>query len=138
MPLYSRVITTPASSSLETIIRLKGDYITKLNVRFPPGPQGLLKVAFFYGNRQLWPEEADTYIQGDDEPIEWEEHYRVPERPMPLRVLTVNEDDTYEHSVYIRIATAYKTQLLAEQIVNAIAKRFGNFIKLLGRIIVGR
>jgi len=125
MPIYSWVITTNAATTQTTRKSIKGDYITYVNIRFPPGPQGLLKVKLYYGDTQLFPEEDDTYFAGDDEVIAWNEFLPIPERPMPLTIVTQNDDDTYAHSVYIRLATMYERQLLSAQIAGLLKKYLG-------------
>ena len=116
MPAYSYRITTNAASSKKTVVNIKGDYLTKVIIRFPPGPQGLLHVRIFYGDFQLFPEDKDTDFADDDLAIEWEEFWELPEEPCPLTILTENEDDTYPHAVHIYLFTKYKQEMLAEQI----------------------
>jgi len=129
MPIYSRKITTDASSEKETTIEIEGDYITYVRIRFPPGPTGLLKVAFFYGIKQIFPWEEGTWFYGDDEIIEWPEFWKMPERKINLKIKTVNDDDTYSHDVYVVLVTMYKHQLvftqLVSSIVSAIKRLFG-------------
>jgi len=120
MAIYSYEITTPASSEKETEIEVEGDFISYVNIRFPPGPSGLLKLAIFYGIKQIFPHDESSYFQGDDEVIEWQEYWKLPESPCKLIIKTVNEDDTYEHTVYVRIAVMKREESLAYQIASAI------------------
>jgi len=129
MPIYSWEIKTPASTEQKIRKEIEGDYITKVRVRFPPGPTGLLKVAFFYGEMQIFPYESGTYFQGDDEVIEWDEYFKMHEKPFPLTIYCKNEDDTYEHSVYIIVVTKYSEELLGEIIAKAIAKKLSGLYR---------
>jgi len=120
MAIYSRKLTAPASSTQEYEIELEGDVITFVRLRFPPGPQGLLKVSVLYGIHQLFPHEADTYFAGDDEIIEWQEYWPLPERITKIRVKVQNDDDTYEHSCYLVLNVQDREEMLATQIANAV------------------
>jgi len=118
MPIYSRDFTIPASTEEEYDLEIEGDVITYVRVRFPPGPQGLLKVAVFYGIKQIFPYEEDTQFAGDDEIIEWQEYWELPEERTKLIIKATNEDDTYEHSFYLIINVQKKEQTLAGQMAN--------------------
>lgn len=120
MPIYSRAFTVPANSEKEFSIEVEGDVITYVRVRFPPGPQGLLKVAIFYGIKQIFPYEEGTYFAGDDEVIDWHEYFELPETPCSLKVKAKNEDDTYEHSFYLIINVQKKEFTTANLIAKAL------------------
>ncbi|RLI78033.1 hypothetical protein DRP04_10590 [Archaeoglobales archaeon] len=122
MAIYSRKFTVPPDTEREFSISLDGDVITYVRIRYPPGPCGLLRIAFFYGPKQIFPYEEETWFYGDDEIIEWQEYYEVPERPMPLTIKAINDDDTYEHSFYVVINVQDKKYLLAQQLANSIAR----------------
>jgi|Deesub1362A_J573_1020465.scaffolds.fasta_scaffold04840_7 hypothetical protein len=128
MPIYAKEIVTAAASDKKTVISLRGDYITYINIRFPPGSLGLLKVQFFYGNLQIFPEESGNYFNGDDEVIAWEEFWEIPGELEPLTIYTKNEDEYYDHAVLIRIVTKYRKELIADLIANAVFKKFKAFV----------
>ena len=132
MPIYSWRITTNPLEEKTTKKFIKGDYITKVIVRFPPGPQGLLHVRFYYGDMQIFPEEKDTDFADDDLAISWEEFFYLDEKPFPLTIWTKNEDDTYPHTVHIYVATLYEKQLLAKQIADAISRKLGGVVRAIG------
>jgi len=126
MPIYSRVFKIPASAEKEYELEIEGDVITHVRIRFPPGPNGLLKVQIFYGIKQIFPHEEDTYFWGDDEIIEWDEYWELPESPCTLKIKAVNEDDTYEHSFGLIIVVQkreYTTASLIAKAVSSAVKR---------------
>ena len=129
MTIYSRVFTTPASTTKNYEMYVEGDVITYVRLRFPPGPQGLLKVAIFYGEKQIFPWEEGTRFVGDDETIAWDEYFILPESPCRLIIRCENEDDTYEHSVYVTIATQKfahtKENRLAKLLARALVRVLG-------------
>jgi len=131
MPVYAKEIITLANSAKETVVNLRGDYITYINIRFPPGSLGLLKVQFFYGDLQIFPQEQGDYFNGDDEIIAWEEFWEIPGEEEPLTIYTKNEDEYYDHAVLIRIVTKYRKELVADLIANALARKLRRLLRLI-------
>ena len=129
MPIYSVTLTAPPNDSDEKDIEVQGHYITYVSLRFPPGSMGLLKVGIFYGIKKIFPSDEDQWFQGDDEVIAWQEWYELPESPCKLRIVAINDDDTYEHSVLVRIATiSYEADLarrIAKSIISMIRRLLG-------------
>ena len=102
-----------------------------MNIRFPPGPSGLLEVAVLYGIRQIFPATDGQTFAGDDEAIAWEEYWLLPESPCVITVHTWNRDDTYEHSVQVRIATLTHAQSPAGQIGSAIVRAVKSLLSVI-------
>ena len=111
MPIYSKAFKVPPEEEKWFELEVEGDIIDMVRIRFPPGPSGLLKVAIFYGNEQIFPVERDTFFQGDNEIIQWSEYWLLPEAKTKLRIKAINEDDTYEHSFYLVLNTKYRQEL---------------------------
>jgi len=111
MPVYSYKITNSPLEEKATEIEVEGDFLTNLSLKFPTGCCGLFSVSVFYGIKQIFPYEENTDFRGDDEVIEWDGLYELPERPCKLIIKTKNEDDSYDHTVFIRLATKYKREL---------------------------
>ena len=124
MAIYSRAFTVSASSSQEFELEVEGDVITYVRIRFPPGPSGLLRVAVHYGEKRIFPYEADTWFYGDNEIIEWHEYYELPETPCTLKVIAVNDDDTYDHTFYLVLNVQKREHTTASQIATKLAKAF--------------
>lgn len=122
MPIYSRVFTVPKATEKEYELEVEGDVITYVRLRYPPGSQGLLKVAVFYGIKQIFPYEEDTWFYGDDEIIDWQEYWELPETPCTLKIKAVNEDETYPHSFYFIVNVQRKEDTLAGQIASKITR----------------
>ena len=128
MPFYSWELTVNPGQEVEFAKEIEGNYITHVRVRFPPGPMGLLKVAFYYGIKQIFPYQEGTWIQGDNEIIEWDEWWKLPERKITLKIKAKNEDDTYSHTFYVQLVTKYSYETLPELIVKS-------FISILKRLL---
>jgi hypothetical protein len=122
MTIYSRVFTVPPSTETFFELTVEGDIIDMVRIRFPPGPMGLLKVAVFYGNEQIFPAKPGTFFTGDNEVIQWDEYWPLPEGRTTIRVWAKNDDDTYEHSFYLVINTKYNHELSEERLAKAIAR----------------
>jgi len=67
---------TTASAPVRKEIELPEGVITKVRVRFPPGPRGQVYTAVYQGAHKMWPRGEGNYAWGDDEPIEMSEHVR--------------------------------------------------------------
>jgi hypothetical protein len=50
---------------------------------------------------------------GDDEKIEVEDEWEMPESPCTIKIVAFNEDDTYPHGFFVRIATRKKKEKIA-------------------------
>jgi len=127
MPIYTLKVTANANSENEEEIELEGYAITRVSILFPPGCLGLVAVRFFYGIKQIFPYEENTEFRGSGETIEWDEYWILPEERTKIKMKVINEDDTYQHTIYARIVVKKRSELLAEQITTA-------FVKVLKRI----
>ena len=105
MPTYSISVTVDPSSEETEELWVEGEAVDWVSIRFPPGPSGLLEVAIFYGEKQIWPSEEGQVFKGDNEWIHFEDYWPLPETPCRLLVKAVNKDEVYEHSVYVRLPT---------------------------------
>ena len=105
MPFYSWMFTCPANASQEWRVEVEGEAVTRVHVGFPPGPEGLLKVAVFYGEKKVYPSLEELWFNGDSVELAFDDYWELPETPCPLRIVAVNEDEEYQHLFYIRIKT---------------------------------
>jgi len=134
MPIYTRKIENSPLEEKETKIEVEGDYLTHLNIKFPAGCYGLMNVAIFYGDEQVFPREKGTYFNGDDETIMWDGLWELPEHPCPLTVYTYNEDDTYNHLILLRLTTKYAYELPDYRIVKALGMQHGRITAFLSKL----
>jgi len=129
MSIYSLKITCDKSSTKEETVEIEGYAITHVEILFPPGCLGLVGVSFFYGIKQIFPYEEGTDFRGSGETIRWDEYWILPELKTKIKIKVVNEDDTYQHTVYIRIVVKKREEILANQLtksfLEAIKRMFG-------------
>ena len=122
MTIYSRAFTVTASTEQEFTLSIEGDVITYVRIRFPPGPSGLLGVSIFYGVKQIFPYEENTDFRGDDEIIDWQEYWELPEEQTTLKIKAKNEATAYDHTFYLVINVQRKEHTLASLIAKALIR----------------
>jgi len=97
---------TPEPSPATKDIEIEGEVLSEIAYLIPPGWCALAHFALFYGIHQIYPEQLGTWVTGDDlyrsVPLKWP----LPESPVKITIKAWNEDDTYEHSVYLWLLTA--------------------------------
>jgi len=98
--------TTPAGTAetdaLELELKLTEGVITQVWMVHPEGCQSLAHAAIFEGDHQLFPHNRGNSYHGNDVPMIWADEYEL-KAPALLKLKTWNKDDTYEHTVYVRI-----------------------------------
>jgi len=94
---------TPETAKLETVLNLSAGNITRVNIEFPAGHVGLTHISINRGLHQLWPTNPDAALSSSNETIAWEEEYVLDDQPYLLHAYAWNEDDTYEHTITVRI-----------------------------------
>lgn len=97
---------TPKDKPIEKEIKIFEKWVEDITIYFPPGHVCLTGVALFYGTDQIFPNEEQEWVKGNDIPIKGYLHFRAPEKPLRLKVKAYNEDDTYTHTVYVYINTS--------------------------------
>ena len=99
--------TTPANtakaSALELELKLTEGVITQVWMLHPEGCHGLAHAAIFEGGHQLYPNNPDEDYHGNDVPMILGDNYEL-KGPALLKLKTWNLDETYPHTVYIRIS----------------------------------
>jgi hypothetical protein len=106
MIYYYEVITpanTPESSAQVTTLALNRGVITKVNILFPTGCAGLLRARLKRFGRQIFPSSSGESFAGNGTMVEWIDNYELDEEPFVMDLETWNDDDTYQHALYISI-----------------------------------
>lgn len=115
--IYLADITTPAntpkSSPLKTVLKVTKGLVYRIEIEFPPGPSGLLFVSVKDGGVAIWPTGSNEAFRGDDNQINFDDIYLKDQPPYKFDIYTYNLDDTYEHSVRLRIGMVSKEVFLA-------------------------
>lgn len=93
---------TTKISAAKTTLKLCAGTITKVWLFHPEGCHGLAYASIWIGGHQLYPTNPDAGYHGNDVPMEFEDNYELV-TPAELTLKTWNLDDTYPHTLYLRI-----------------------------------
>ena len=105
--IYSKYISTEietyATKPLQTVLKVTRGLVYKIEIDFPPGPTGLLKVQIFDGGHQVWPSTPGEYFITDGYCISFDDTLLKLVAPFQFDIYTWNEDEKHAHGVTIRI-----------------------------------
>jgi len=93
---------TTEANAIKTDLKLTAGIITRVQLLHPEGCHGLAYASIWEGGHQLYPSNPESAYHGNDAPLEMEDNYEL-KTPALLTLKTWNLDDTYEHTVYVRI-----------------------------------
>jgi len=103
---YWFAVTTPANTAkadaIDTELKLTSGVITKVWMMHPEGCHALAYATIWKEGHQLYPNNPEEAYHSNDVPMIWEDNYELL-APALLKLKTWNLDDTYEHTVYLRI-----------------------------------
>jgi hypothetical protein len=107
---YQATITTPANTSsddpLITRLLLARGLITRIVVGFPPGAAALCHVQIKDKGWQICPWSLAEDLAWDDYVYDMSLRYEMIAEPYEVTVISWNEDDSYEHQVFVGIEIA--------------------------------
>ena len=108
--IYASSITTDtgtAEKSIEDVtLQLTSGLIWLFEIDFPPGCCGLLHVQIFDGLYQVLPASVGESMHGDAVTMRFDDLYFKTAAPHELKLRTWNEDNTWGHTVQIRVGMA--------------------------------
>lgn len=114
--LYTKEITfTSGGTVLNQIssnIKASRGVIHKIDIVFPSGCAGLVKVAIFLGIAPISPSTAGMTISGNAEIVQIPEFIDLRKDFNIITIKGFNEDDTYNHTILFRIYVLPKEVLL--------------------------
>ena len=122
MALYTVTLTVPPGSRARKSVEIEANFISSIEVRFPPGPSGLLGIRVLYGAEQIFPKPANEFVWGDDETVYDDTIWETPSLRCTLTIEGVNLDDTYPHTAYVRILTKTYKEEPVSRLASALAK----------------
>jgi len=80
--------------------------VYRIEIEFPPGCCGLLRCRILDGSYQVWPTSCDDIFHSDARVIGFDDCYLKTAAPFEFRIETVNMDETWSHSIQVRIGMA--------------------------------
>jgi len=135
--IYGITITTGKGTvryapSVNRLYVTKG-LVYKIEIDFPPGSAGLLGVAIYDGGFQVWPSTLGEWFTGDGILISFDDVYLKETEPYVFDIYTYNEDDTYDHSVTVRLGFVSKEIFMARFLPTVSYKYFEEMMLRLQR-----
>lgn len=110
--IYTANITTlkdtEKTALKKTTIHVTKGLVYKIEFFFPTGSSGLMGVAVFDGLFQVWPSSVGEFFIGEGQVISFDDLYLKETEPFQFQAYTYNEDDTYPHTVSVRIGLVSK------------------------------
>lgn len=104
---YDVSFTIPANTAeaapQEQQVKLAHGVIHRVEIGFPSGCAGLAHFQIRHGLYQVWPTNAQGSFNTDDYTIPIDDHYDLFEEPYILTLVGWNLDDTYDHTLEVRI-----------------------------------
>ena len=123
MPYFSFSITTEKgkteANADRTPLLLSTGVIHHVDVRIPPGSEGLLHCKINHGLYQISPT-RDGDWHGDDERVSYTEHYDLGGGPLELTAFTWNDDELFDHEIILGFGVLPRWVLLPFTIVNKV------------------
>ena len=108
--IYTASITTDANTAEgdkeDVILQVTSGLLWMMEVDFPPGCCGLLHVQVFDGLYQVLPASPGESLHGDNVTVRFDDLYFKQAAPFELHIRTWNEDDTWPHSIQLRVGEA--------------------------------
>jgi len=94
---------TLATAKTKTTLKLTAGRITRVHLEFPAGHVGLTHIHVNCGLHQVWPTNPDANFSSSNETISFLEDLQMDYPPFTLEAYAWNLDDTYEHTITLRI-----------------------------------
>ena len=105
--IYSIDIETPKNTEEDdpqhSILKVTKGLVYRIEIQFPRGCAGLAYCAIYDGGHPAWPATAGAWFRGSGNTIAFDDTYLKLVEPFEFDVLTYNLDDTYKHSILVRI-----------------------------------
>lgn len=93
---------TTKADATETEIKLSAGTVKEVWILHPKGSVRLAYAKILEGIHQLYPANPEEAYHGNGEPFHFQDD-TVLKKPALLKLVTWNLDDTYAHTVYVRI-----------------------------------
>lgn len=99
---------TPSETPESHELKVAPALIDRVSLTFPSGCVGLVGVRFRHPERQIWPINPGEWFVGNDEQIAFTPNLRLEAHATLIYVEGYNTDDTYDHTVYVRIDVEFE------------------------------
>lgn len=107
--------------------------VYRVEFDFPPGCCGLCHVKIFDGSYQVYPTSRDDSFHGDASVIAFDDCYLKTAAPWMFRVVVWNDDDTWPHTVQVRVGIASSEAFMSRYMPSV---SWGKFQQLLAQAAI--
>lgn len=115
--VFAETVTVPkatlSSAPVKRTVKLTKGLVYQFEIYFPPGPSGLVGVRVREKDTQLYPVERTEWFVGDRVSLSYTDTYYVFEPPYEWEISVYNIDDTYEHTIQVRIGLMTEEEYMA-------------------------
>ena len=94
---------TAESAPVEQVMKLTQGVVTRVEVQFPDGCDGLAHCRILQGGHQLWPTLPSTSLVSSGYTIVIDENHELTGEPFEFKAQCWNLDDTFPHTLYVRV-----------------------------------
>jgi len=119
-------ITVPANTAelnpLKQKLKLPAGIISKIDIKFPSGCNGMVKVIIKRWTFQLVPLSSGEWITGNDETVPTETAYELLETPFELEFQGCSSSTTYPHVITVRIEVNPLMSVAEKAMIEALNK----------------
>jgi len=106
-------LNTAKVNALSTKLKVSSGFVYQVELEFPAGCAGLLYCLVKKGGVQIWPSSNDVWFRSSGHIISFPEAYPIITAPFELNIFTYNLDDTYDHTVIVRVGLLSELQYKA-------------------------
>lgn len=118
--IYETRLTLPRTTgyvyALRASMPIHPGIIKQVTLEFPAGCAGLVYARVLYWEHQIWPGNPDGTFRGDGVNLVWPEDLEIIDPPYELTLEGWNTDDTFEHTVTLRVQLITRDKDLASLI----------------------
>lgn len=131
--IYTGNITIPKDTPSnrpvrEPIIVVRG-LVYKVEIEFPPGPEGTTHIVINDGGFQVWPTTPGVDFASDDYTISFDDTYLKTVSPLEFQIYGYNTDTVNNHSVQVRIGMVSEDVFIARFLPTYTYDHFMNLIR---------
>jgi hypothetical protein len=96
-------LSTPESDPVVKVLKLSKGVIVKVDIKFPDGCHGGVKVRLLRYEHQFIPLNRDDWVTGDAETVTTPEYFELSEAPAQLKFVGCAPETFYVHTITVRI-----------------------------------
>ncbi len=109
---YSKQLTIPSgtlkTAPVSTTIEIPPTLVDRVEITFPSGCVGLVGVRFRFQGRMIWPYNPDGWFRGNGMTVVFSPNIELIDKPNTLTIEGYNDDDTFQHNVYVIVDVEFK------------------------------